>query len=449
MTTPYAAGCSSKQELSLVQNRKCRSPACTVLCKPVHQLLAYVELRLYRVLPRGSSAGRDCGSHFHRHQSWENWAVMLHAALVRDPAQKERLTALAGQAGLRMAASGRTVAWLMTLVSMCAVSALAIAEQAGPPITSSAVQPDAQVGAIAKEVVRDLCGRQVVLLGESPTHGFGKTMKFKAELIRELVDGCHFNAVFFETGIYDFLNIQTQIKSRGKVAGDAVAAAIGGLWANRDVEPLVPYLLDKVRGGQLVIGGIDDQINRGTWAQHQMPADLVQYLAGDEKARCLGILHRHMLWQYRDDAPYAPKDKALIVGCLDDIETSIGQGPAADVPSREAHLAMVASLKREFARDFTQDLPGVDSDTRLFNARDGSMYQNFRWLVSRSCQPEARSSSGLRPRTPPKIRAECQALRASSHSANSCGMTMGPARSLSSFPRLQAAMPGRASPFSN
>ena len=244
------------------------------------------------------------------------------------------------------------------------------------------MQPDAQVGAIAKEVVRDLCGRQVVLLGESPTHGFGKTMKFKAELIRELVDGCHFNAVFFETGIYDFLNIQTQIKSRGKVAGDAVAAAIGGLWANRDVEPLVPYLLDKVRGGQLVIGGIDDQINRGTWAQHQMPADLVQYLAGDEKARCLGILQRHMLWQYRDDAPYAPKDKALIVGCLDDIETSIGQGPAADVPSREAHLAMVASLKREFARDFTQDLPGVDSDTRLFNARDGSMYQNFRWLVS-------------------------------------------------------------------
>ena len=308
---------------------------------------------------------------------------MPHAALVLDPAKKERLAALARQPGLRMATSRRSVAWLMTLVSMCGVSALAIAEQAGPPVTSSAVQPDAQVGAIAKEVVRDLCGRQVVLLGESPTHGFGKTMKFKAELVRELVDGCHFNAVFFESGIYDFLNIETQIKSRGKVTGDAVAAAIGGLWANGDVEPLVPYLLDKVRGGQFVIGGIDDQINRGTWAQHQMPADLVQNLAGDEKARCLGILQRHMLWQYRDDAPYGPKDKALIVGCLDEIETSIGQGPAADVPSREAHLAMVASLKRRFARDFTQDPPGVDSNARLLNARDGSMYQNFRWLVAR------------------------------------------------------------------
>jgi erythromycin esterase-like protein len=258
----------------------------------------------------------------------------------------------------------------MTLMSMCAVGAL------------FALGADAQVGAMAKDVVRDLCGRQVVLLGESPTHGFGKTMKLKAELIRELVDGCHFNAVFFESGTYDFLNIETQIKSRGNVTGDAVSAAIGGLWANRDVEPLVPYLLDKVRASQLVVGGIDDQINRGTWAQHQMPAALVQYLAGDEKARCLGILQRHTLWQYRADAPYGPKDKALIVGCLDDIGTRIGQRPAAGVPLRVAHLAMVASLKRLFARDFTPDVPGVDPDTRLFNARDGSMYQNFRWLVS-------------------------------------------------------------------
>ena len=32
----------------------------------------------------------------------------------------------------------------------------------------------------------------------------------------------------FESGIYDVLNIPTQIKARGKVGGDAVAAAIGG-----------------------------------------------------------------------------------------------------------------------------------------------------------------------------------------------------------------------------
>ena len=90
---------------------------------------------------------------------------------------------------------------------------------------------------------------------------------------------------------------------------------------------------------------------------------------------------------------------------------------------------MVASLKREFARDFTQDLPGVDSDTRLFNARDGSMYQNFGWRVS---QLPAGSKVIVWTATTHAAKdcAECQALRAASHSANSCGMTMGPARSL-------------------
>ena len=145
----------------------------------------------------------------------------------------------------------------------------------------------------------------------------------------------------------------------------------------------MPYLLSKMRGGQLTVSGIDDQVSRGSWAQLQMPADLVQHLAGGEKARCLGILDRHMRYQYRDDAPYGPKDKALIVGCLDEIETDIGRAPAAEVPSRETQLAMIASLKRSFARDFTEDAPGVDSSTRLLNARDESMYQNCRWLASR------------------------------------------------------------------
>ena len=107
-----------------------------------------------------------------------------------------------------------------------------------------------------------------------------------------------------------------------------------------------------------------------------------------------------MLWQYRDDAPYGPKDKALIVGCLDDIETRIGQGPAADVPSREAHLAMVASLKREFARDFTRICP-VWIPTHGCSMRAMGQCTRTSAGSCRSCQPEARSSSGLRLRTPP------------------------------------------------
>src|SRR5437868_12978208 len=62
-------------------------------------------------------------------------------------------------------------------------------------------------------VVREMCRKTVALIGESPVHGFGKTLEFKVELVRRLIDDCHYNALFFESGIYDFLNLQEQVKS--------------------------------------------------------------------------------------------------------------------------------------------------------------------------------------------------------------------------------------------
>jgi erythromycin esterase-like protein len=231
-------------------------------------------------------------------------------------------------------------------------------------LAARAAEPD--------QVVRDLCGKSVAMLGESPLHGFGKTLEFKVELVRRLVDECHFNAFFIESGVYDFLNIQRRLKSGQEVTEPMVAAAIGGLWATREVEPMIPFLLKKAKAGSVVLGGLDDQLGRGTWAQRDMPADLAGHLAGEEKSRCLAILQRHMLWQYGSDSPYGPKDKALILGCLDRVDGG------------EYDPAMVDSMKRLFARDFRADVP-TGADTRLLdgNDRDRSMYLNFRWLMAR------------------------------------------------------------------
>jgi erythromycin esterase-like protein len=213
-------------------------------------------------------------------------------------------------------------------------------------------------------VVRDLCGKNVAMLGESPVHGFGRTLEFKVGLVRRLVDECHFNAFFIESGIYDFLNIQTRLKSGQEVTDAMVAAAIGGLWATREVQPLILFLLEKAKAGNVILGGLDDQLGRGTWAQREMPAALAERLPDEEKSRCLAILQRHTLWQYGSDSPYGPKDKALIVGCLERVKGS------------DYDAAMVDSLKRLFARDFRADVPsGAD--------RDRSMYANFQWLMAR------------------------------------------------------------------
>ncbi|HEV2349700.1 MAG TPA: erythromycin esterase family protein [Terriglobia bacterium] len=234
----------------------------------------------------------------------------------------------------------------------------------------------------AGPIVRQMCGKSIALIGESPMHGFGKTLEFKVELVRRLIDQCHYNALFIESGIYDYLNIQKQLKSGHAVTDSMIAAAIGGLWANKEVQPLIPFLRQRVRSGSLFLGGLDDQLGRGTWAQKEMPSHMVAYLPGDQKARCLAILQRYMLWQYTPEAPYGPHDKALILGCLDSIQARLSQTNTTDAPWRDYDAAMIASLKRYFERDF-QDVPaGMDEKTLWMNKRDRSMYQNFRWMLS-------------------------------------------------------------------
>jgi len=213
-------------------------------------------------------------------------------------------------------------------------------------------------------------------------HGFGKTLEFKVEVVRRLVNECHYNAFFIESGAYDLLNIQKRLKAGRAVTEPMIAAAIGGLWANREVEPLLPFLLEKAQSGSLVLGGLDDQLGRGTYAQQQMPADLVEYLQGGDRVRCLAILQKHTLWQYTNEAPYGPKDKALILGCLDAIQAHLT--PPRDGDAGGYDLAMIENLKRYFARDFKEDARrGVDLATQGFNDRDLSMYMNFQWFTSR------------------------------------------------------------------
>lgn|SRR5579859_228532 len=232
-------------------------------------------------------------------------------------------------------------------------------------------------------VVHALCGKSVALLGESPVHGFGKTLDFKVELVRRLIDECRYNALFMESGTYDYINIQKKLKSGQDVTDSMISAAIGRIWATKEMQPLIPFLREELKAGSLTLGGLDDQLGMGTYAQREMPSDLVQYLQGDERSRCLATLQKHMLWQYTDDAPYGPPDEAKIVGCLDRIEARLPGEQKGKAPWAEEDRAMIASLKRYFARDLLEEFgKGPDPDAG-WNARDRSMYLNFRWMLSR------------------------------------------------------------------
>jgi erythromycin esterase-like protein len=257
----------------------------------------------------------------------------------------------------------------LALFSICALAAGETRASRGPQTQS---EMDA--------VVHDLCGKRVALLGESPLHGFGRTLEFKVALVRRLVEECHYNAFFNESGTYDFLNMQKKLKSGGRITEPMLTAAIGGLWATREVEPMIPFLVEKANARALFLGGLDDQLARGTYAQREMPADLVQYLQGDARQNCLRVLERHTLYQYSSDSPYSLKDKALILGCLDQIEAAASTARSADTTY---DLGMLRSLRNSVAGDFAPSAAGSDPKIQGFNDRDRSMYRNFQWWMSR------------------------------------------------------------------
>jgi erythromycin esterase-like protein len=271
---------------------------------------------------------------------------------------------------------------IQPLIHFAAVLLLMIGSAASLPSQGPVSSPTTRSADTAL-AVQGMCGKRVALLGEPPVHGFGNTLEFKAQLVRRLVDECHYNALFVESGVYDYIHIERELRSGHDVPESIIAAAIGGIWANKEVRDLVPFLREKVKSGSLTLGGLDDQLGVGTYASREMSFDLVQSLQNDEKARCLAVLQRHLLWQYTKEAPYGPSDKEKIVGCLNEIQTRLSSAKEKTKSSEEIS-AMSDSLQRNLARNFTED-DFTKKDQRLSwdNDRDRSMYLNYKWLFGR------------------------------------------------------------------
>ncbi|WP_338270458.1 erythromycin esterase family protein [Corallococcus caeni] len=234
-------------------------------------------------------------------------------------------------------------------------------------------------------IVRDLCDKQLALLGEESHHGNARTVAFKVALTRRLVEECHFDAFFIEAGTYDFLHIQALLKAGQPVSEDTVAAAIGGLWATQEMAPLVPFLTARIQAGTLVAGGIDDQIGRGTYAQRQMARELIPFLPGPRQAACGAEIERYMAWGYDETHPYTADTARFILGCWQELEPVLAATPGSQGP-----LQMVRNLERFFTRQVARmsQAPAQAGDWSDYNGRDRSMFMNLDWLLSQSPAPK-------------------------------------------------------------
>jgi erythromycin esterase-like protein len=225
---------------------------------------------------------------------------------------------------------------------------------------------------------RDLCGRQVALLGENGFHGDGKTIAFKAELIRRLVTRCGYRAVFFEASHYDFLAVQRSVRRREPVTEAMVSSAIGGMW-NQDEElaPLVSFLTAEAKAGRVTLGGLDDQIGswRAFYSLDTMRTELAAFLPTERREPCREALRQRMAWSYSDSSPHDWTSVRRIQACV----AQMRQGLAAsgtEAASRDEYLGMLANIDRLMQRELA--LPKA-----MIAGRDQSMYFNFRWLAAR------------------------------------------------------------------
>lgn len=219
------------------------------------------------------------------------------------------------------------------------------------------------------EVVGAMCQRQVVLLGELPTHGEALTFDAKARITDRLVAQCGFSAVLFEAPIYDFLGLERAVESR-TASPEQLDNAIGRFWLTRELAPWRRTLFEATTQRRLVVGGLDDQVSI---TSRYAVATLPQLIGGASTAstatECRNTVSRHLGWTYDAANPFDDREQQKLHQCA---------RSAADVASARGSTDAASRVMLEsFARYADRQRQGATSE------RDESLYRNLAWYLDR------------------------------------------------------------------
>ncbi|MEO7934687.1 MAG: erythromycin esterase family protein [Dokdonella sp.] len=240
---------------------------------------------------------------------------------------------------------------------------------------AAAGESPAKATSVLDRLLTDSCKKATVLLGEDGHHGSGKTLAVKVELVERLVNECGFNAVYFESSIYDFIDLQRQLDHRS-ASPEMLADAIGGLWSTtREIDPLIAFLYEKANTGKVYLAGLDPQLGSATsvYTKSALPEELGAFLADSRREQCSTAIKRMTNWSYDDDQQYLDA-RAELRDCAIEIQMAIARRGKSKANASAAHM------NENFLRHI--DLISDDS----LNKRDKAMYDNFVW--HRSQRPD-------------------------------------------------------------
>lgn len=257
----------------------------------------------------------------------------------------------------------------------CCFSVVCLALQFGSFHSAFAAAAAPENPGAMDRLIADVCSRQTVLLGEDGNHAGGATSMAKVELVTRLIEECGFNAVHFESSIYDFVDFQRQL-DRGSASPEMLADAIGGLWSlTSETDPLIATLFAKAKSGSVMLAGLDPQLGSATsvYTKARLPRELTQYLTAPRRQECQLEIAMMTGWLYEDEQ-HVRDAPARLQACAAEIQQSItAQGP---VVAKDVVALMAENFHRHSQR----------STSDSYNPREQAMYDNYVWY--RSHQPE-------------------------------------------------------------
>jgi len=193
-----------------------------------------------------------------------------------------------------------------------------------------------------ERLVRDVCRRDVVVLGDDANHGAAQSTRVRVAVVRRLVERCGFGAVLFESQVYDVLDYMHAAAERRADVG-VLADAVGPLWSRMpESRPLLDWLHGEVVAGRLQVGGIDPQVGgrTGHYAQDRLGAALSSVLAPPQRDACHAEFDRHDRWTYDDDThPFDDAAQTRLRACAAAVRAAVaaqGLDPHSDLAGMAA-----------------------------------------------------------------------------------------------------------------
>lgn len=220
-------------------------------------------------------------------------------------------------------------------------------------------------------VVRSVCAKDAVFLGEDGEHAGAATIAVKLQLAQRLVAECGFKGLVFENQFYDMLDYQ-RAATAGHATRQQLASAFSAKWAWLDAyAPVLDWLHRQASAGRVLVAGMDPQsVDAGSrYAPDQLPGVLTAALAGERRTQCKTAIDRHEHWDYDDAHPFDDAELNRMRACL----AEVGAG-AADKMGADA---------RDMVASYASYLKFVGNTENHIALRDRSMFDNLERIRAR------------------------------------------------------------------